>query len=98
MAMIKSIRILLSATYYDYEIWKMDAKTNFLNSNLEENIYMMQTDGFITNGQEHMVCKFHKSIYGLKQALRSWNKRFVKVIKYFDFDQNEEKPCVYRKM
>ena len=51
MAMIKYIRILLSiAAYYDYEIWKMDVKTSFLNGYLEENIYMMQPDGFITKG------------------------------------------------
>ena len=45
-----------------------------------------------------MVCKLHKSIYGLKQASRSWNKHFDQVIKSFSFDQNEEEPCVYRKM
>ena len=42
VAMLKSIRILLSiATYYDYEIWQMDVKTTILNGNLEEEIYMM---------------------------------------------------------
>ena len=59
---------------------------------------MVQPDCFITEGQEHIVCKLHKSIYGLKQALRSWNKRFDQVIKSFGFDQNEKEPCVYRKM
>ena len=29
---------------------------------LEENIYMIQPDAFITKGQEYMVCKLHKSI------------------------------------
>ena len=59
---------------------------------------MMQPDGFITDGQEHMVCKLQKSIYGLKQASRSWNKCFDQVIKSFRFYQNEEEPCVYRNM
>ena len=76
----------------------MDVKTAFLNGYLEENIYIMQPDGFITEGQEHMVCKLHKSIYGLQKALRSWNKCFDQAIKSFGFDQNEEEPCVYRKM
>ena len=99
VAMIKSIIILLSITaYYYYEIYKMDVKTAFRNGYLEENIYMMQPDGFITEGQEHMICKLHKSIYGLKQALKSWNKFFDQVIKSFGFDQNEKEPCVYRKM
>ena len=99
VAMIKFIRILLSiVTYYDYEIWKINVKTTFLNGYFEENIYMMQPDDFRTKGQEHMVCKLHKSIYGLKQASRSWNKRFDQVIKSICFDQNEEETCVYRKM
>ena len=58
VAMIKSIKILISiATYYDYEIWQMDVKIAFLNGYLEENIYIMKPDDFITKGQEHMVCK-----------------------------------------
>jgi hypothetical protein len=51
VAMLKSIRILLSiAAYFDYEIWQMDVKTTFLNGNLDECIYMMQPDGFIKGG------------------------------------------------
>ena len=46
---------------------QMDVKTAFLNENLEETIYMQQPEGFIKEGQEHLVCKL-KSIYGLKQA------------------------------
>ena len=67
VAMLKSIRILLSiAAYYDYEIWQIDVKTTFLNGNLEEEIYMMQPEGFMAKNQEHMVYKLKKSIYELK--------------------------------
>ena len=46
--MLKSIRVLLTiATYYDYEIWKMDVKTAFLNGNLLEDVYMTQPEGFV---------------------------------------------------
>ena len=42
VAMLKSIRILLSITaHYDYKIWQMNVKTTFLNGNLEEEIYIM---------------------------------------------------------
>ncbi|GJR02691.1 retrotransposon protein, putative, ty1-copia subclass [Tanacetum coccineum] len=35
------------------------------------------------------------SIYGLKQASRSWNKRFDEEIKKYGFTQNLDEPCVY---
>uniref|UniRef100_A0A2N9H6H8 Integrase catalytic domain-containing protein n=1 Tax=Fagus sylvatica TaxID=28930 RepID=A0A2N9H6H8_FAGSY len=99
VAMLKSIRILLSiAAHYDYEIWQMDVKTAFLNGNIREEIYMDQPVGFISHGQESKVCKLMKSIYGLKQASRSWNIRFDEAIKSFGFSQNIDEPCVYKKV
>nr|GEZ33884.1 hypothetical protein [Tanacetum cinerariifolium] len=45
---IRAIRILISiAAYYDYEIWQMDVKTAFLNGYLDEDIYMVQHEGFV---------------------------------------------------
>ncbi|GJT83329.1 retrotransposon protein, putative, ty1-copia subclass [Tanacetum coccineum] len=38
-----------------------------------------------------------RSIYGLKQASRQWNKRFDDEIKKFGFAQNPDEPCVYLK-
>ena len=71
VAMVKSIRILLEiAAYYDYEIWKMDAKTVFLNGRLKEDVYMIQPEGFFDPTIPKMVCKLLRSIYGLKQASR----------------------------
>ncbi|TYK11833.1 putative Integrase core domain [Cucumis melo var. makuwa] len=54
--------------------------------------------GFITEGQEQKVCKLNRSIYGLKQASRSWNIRFDTTIKSYSFDQNVDEPCVYKKI
>ena len=99
VAMLKSVRILLAvAAALDYEIWQMDVKTAFLNGELEEDIYMQQPKGFIALGQEHMVCKLHRSIYGLKQASRSWNIRFDQVIKLYGFEKSPDEPCVYKKI
>ena len=40
--MLRFVRIMLAiAAYYDYEIWKMDVKTAFLNDHLKEELYMM---------------------------------------------------------
>ncbi|GJV28826.1 retrotransposon protein, putative, ty1-copia subclass [Tanacetum coccineum] len=48
IADIRAIRILIAiATFYDYEIWQMDVKTAFLNGYLDEDIYMVQPEGFV---------------------------------------------------
>ncbi|GJR64838.1 retrotransposon protein, putative, ty1-copia subclass [Tanacetum coccineum] len=75
----------------------MDIKTAFLNGYLDEDIYMVQPEGFINLNHPRKVCKLQRSIYGLNQALRSWNKRFDEEIKRFGFAQNLNEPCVYQK-
>ena len=73
----------------------MDVRTAFLNGELKEEVYMMQPEGF-TSIDESKVCRLHKSIYGLKQASQSWNKRFDKCIKTYGFVKNGEEPYMYK--
>ena len=56
--MLKSVRIMLAiAAFYDYEIWQMDVKTAFLNGFLEEELYIMQPEGFVDPKGANKVCK-----------------------------------------
>ena len=89
--------LFIVAVHYDYEIWQIDVKTAFLNGNLEEEIYMLQLEGFIAKNQKRMVCKLKRSIYGLKQASRSWNIICDQAIKSFGFEQNLDEPYVYKR-
>ncbi|KAJ9552498.1 hypothetical protein OSB04_016543 [Centaurea solstitialis] len=98
VAMLKSIRILMAiSAYFNYEIWQMDVKTAFLNEKLTEDVYMEQPEGFEDPKNPNKVCKLLKSIYGLKQASRSWNLHFDERIKEFGFTKSEFEPCVYTK-
>ena len=75
----ESIHYLLAhATLEDWEIEAMDVKMAYLYSELKEEIYMAQPEGFIKSGQEHKVCKLVKSIYRLKQARRVWYETISK--------------------
>jgi hypothetical protein len=56
--------MLAPTSIEDMEIHQMDVKTAFLNDDFEKEIYMEQPEGF-TQGDEHLVCKLHKSLYGL---------------------------------
>ena len=81
-----------------YEIWQMDIKTAFLNGFLEEELYMMQPEGFVDPKESNKVCKLQRSIYGLVQASQSWNKRFDSVIKAYGFIQTFGESCIYKKV
>ena len=48
----------------------MDVKSDFLHGYLQEGIYMKKPEGCTLDPS--LVCKLQKSLYGLKQALRSW--------------------------
>ena len=90
--------MLAIAAFHDYEIWQMDVKTTFLNGFLEEELYMMQPEGFADPKGANKVCKLQRSIYGLVQASQSWNIRFDETIKAFGFMQTYGEACVYKKV
>ena len=90
--------MLAIAAFYDYEIWQMDVKIAFLNGFLEEELYMMQLEGFLNPKSANKVCKLQRSIYGLVQASRSWNIRFDKSIKAYSFIQTCGEACIYKKV
>ncbi|GJT29468.1 retrotransposon protein, putative, ty1-copia subclass [Tanacetum coccineum] len=90
VADIRAIRILIAiAAFYDYEIWKMDVKTAYLNGYLDEDIYVVQHEGFVDPNHPRKVCKLQRSIYSLKQASRNLNKRFKAEIKRMDTSKRD---------
>ena len=92
VSMLKSVRIMLAIAAF-YEIQQMDVKTAFLNGFLEEELYMMQPEGFVDPKGANKVCKLQRSIYGLVQASRSWNKRFDSVIKARSEERRVGREC-----
>jgi hypothetical protein len=46
--------VMVLITHYDLELHQMDVKTMFLNGDLQESLYMTQSEGFVIEGKEHM--------------------------------------------
>ena len=66
-----SIRLALAiAASKHWDEHHMDVKCAFLNQDMNEDIYMWQLEGFVSN--QYLVCRLKKSLYGLKQAPRAW--------------------------
>jgi len=63
------IRVLLAiVTSVDLELEHLNVRTTFLHGDLEEQIYMKQSEGFVVEGKEDHVCLLKKSLYGLKRS------------------------------
>ncbi|GJR53603.1 retrotransposon protein, putative, ty1-copia subclass [Tanacetum coccineum] len=75
----------------------MNAEIQFMMDNMVWVLVDLPNGCFVDPNHPRKVCKLQRSIYGLKQASRSWNKRFDEEIKRFGFTQNLDEPCVYQK-
>ena len=65
--------IMALATKLEWKLHQMDVQTTFLNGVVKDKVYMEQSLGFETHGQQSRV---YKALYGLKQVLRTWYGRF----------------------
>ena len=58
---------------------------------------MRQPEGFIDAQRPDKVCRLRKSLYGLKQSARCWNKKINDYLISEGYSQNSADPCVYIK-
>ena len=109
-----SVRVLCAfVADEDLEFHQMDAKTAFLNGEIDEEIFIEVPDGVeiddddlaelgLTNYDEvkklDLVCKLQKSMYGTKQAPRCWNNKIHSVLfTELGFQTSDADPCIYVK-
>ena len=94
-----SFRIIMAImAHYDLELYQMDVKTTFLNGDLFKDVYMVQPVGFQQAGNDNLICKLKRLIYGLKQASRQWYIKFDEVIIRNGFTENVVDMCIYMKV
>ena len=92
----ESVRSVVAlASKNGLKLHQMDITTAFLNGDLNEEVFMKQPEGFISDGQEHLVCRLDRSIYGLKQSPRCWNQALDAQLKLMGFKQSTGDPCIY---
>jgi Reverse transcriptase (RNA-dependent DNA polymerase) len=89
-----TFRIFLSfAGKRNLSVIQYDIVTAFLNGTIEEEIYMLPLPGF--ERADKMVYRLKKSLYGLKQAARAWNKALHESLTRHGCKRDQTDHCLY---
>lgn len=83
VAKINSIKVHLSlVANLNMSLHQLDIKNVFffMNSDLEEEVFMYLLLGYEMKLGNNKVCKLKKLLYGLKQFPRAWFESFRKII------------------
>lgn len=72
---------------------QFDIKTAFLHGDLDEELYMLQPEGFKDGSGK--VYKLLRSLYGLKQSPLQWHKKIDSVLAELDMKTTNYDRCVY---
>ena len=84
---------------YKLEIDCMDVSTAFLYGDLDELVYIKPFPGMERTNDEGkiLIFRLRKSLYGLHQASRQWNKTLTDFLINDGFNQCKSDPCVFIK-
>jgi len=65
VARLEAIRITLAfASFKYFKLFQMDVKSTFLNSFIEEKVYVEQPPGFVDSTHSDFIFKLDKVLYG----------------------------------
>ncbi|KAE8695687.1 hypothetical protein F3Y22_tig00110694pilonHSYRG00275 [Hibiscus syriacus] len=90
VAKMTSFRVLLSlAATRKWHLLQLDVNNGFLNGILDGEVYMKLPPRYKSELKgSNMVCRLHKSIYGVKQASMQWFTTFSNVVLQLGFQQS----------
>ncbi|WVZ08164.1 hypothetical protein V8G54_021510 [Vigna mungo] len=85
---LTTVRFLISmAVSRHWSLYQLDVDNVFLHGDLNEDVYMKPPPGLLLP-EPHLVCKLHKSLYGLRQASRQWNSKLTSALISYGFSQS----------
>jgi hypothetical protein len=97
VACMESVRLLALVAQEGWQVYHMDVKSEFLNGDLKEEVYVRQPVGFIIASQEGKVLRLRKALYSLRQAPWAWNSKLDNTLKRMNFIQSEHEHAMYRR-
>jgi len=99
VAKMTTVRVLLSvAINQGWPLFQMDVSNAFLHGDLEEEVFMKLPPGHPHSGNSMLVCKLHKSIYGLKQSSRAWHTKLSIALESLGFTRSSANSSLFIKI
>lgn len=94
VANMVTIRMLISvANQYNMFVRQLNVGNAFVNSEIDQCVFMKLPDGFRTN--KNKVCRFNKAIYGLNSDSKLGNKYFDTFMQELKCSRSEVDTCLY---
>lgn len=92
---MSTIRILMSVSVQNgWNLEQIDVPTAFLNSELEEDVYIHTPKGVKS---KEKTMKLNRALYGLRGAPKAWNNKFNEVMLKLGFRRSKHDFCLYCK-
>ncbi|CAL1357723.1 unnamed protein product [Linum trigynum] len=91
-----TLRLILGiAVSQAWPLHQIDIANAFLHGELQETVYMQQPPGFVDPDKPNHVCRLRKSIYGLRQAPRTWFHCLAAALTRFGFSVSRTDPSLF---
>ncbi|MBW0481711.1 hypothetical protein O181_021426 [Austropuccinia psidii MF-1] len=91
----RSLRGLLAiASAYKWQVATFDFKTAYLNSPLEEEVYIKPPPGKVLKIESYIL-KLNKALYSLKQAARCWWENLTGILRSIGLKPNHGDQSTY---
>ena len=91
----RSFRMLIAiAAHFNLELLQYDVVNTFVNTKLEEDIFMKMPPGYRRKGT---ILKLNKALYGLRKSPLLWQKELTQTLRKLGFEAVPHEPCCFMK-
>ena len=95
---LSTVRLILAlACKDDHDLSSVDVRQAYLYADVHEDLYMRMPPTMPRQDERgnDLVVKLNKSLYGLRQAAREWNKLLVNFLRSWGFKQSTIDSCMF---